>query len=68
MIHQEVRVLNADRERQGLEIQGQVVDYYINSYNMIATQAALLAGFAYSGYRYSQVCCMYPRFNLISPV
>jgi hypothetical protein len=51
MIKQEIQLLNADRERQAIEIQQQVVHYYIRSYNMIATQAALLAGFAWSGYR-----------------
>ena len=33
-------------------IQEQIVSYYLNSYNMIATQAALMGGFAFGGYSF----------------
>jgi hypothetical protein len=54
MLKQELRQLEADKERQKIEIQKQVVEYYINSYQMIASQAALLAGFAWNGYAFGQ--------------
>jgi hypothetical protein len=52
MIQQEILTLKADTERQGIVIQDQIVHYYIDSYNMIATQAAVLAGFAFSAFSF----------------
>jgi hypothetical protein len=52
MIKQEILLLQADTNRQGIVIQDQIVHYYIQSYNMIATQSAVLAGFAFSGFSF----------------
>ena len=52
MIRQDIKVLQADAQKQRIVIQEQIVSYYLNSYNMIATQAALMGGFAFGGYSF----------------
>jgi hypothetical protein len=63
MIAQELQLLRADQAQKGIVIQNQVVHYYIQSYNMIATQSSVLAGFAYGGLSFHSSWTQYSRFH-----
>jgi hypothetical protein len=50
MIHQDIEQLKAETNRTGIVIQDQIIHYYLESSNTIATQAALIGGFAFNAY------------------
>jgi hypothetical protein len=50
MIAADRRLLEATQKQTKLVIQEKIINHYINSFNMIATQAAVLAGFSFGAF------------------